>query len=60
MERLLTPDEVCELLGVSPSTLSVLRREHGLPAVHIGYRTWRYRESEVQTWLGERTANTER
>lgn len=52
-ERLLTQDEVAEMLRVSPSTLINWRREgtlNGPPFVRVG-RLIRYKVAEVQAWL---------
>lgn len=57
MDRLLSPPEVCELIGVKPSTLQKMRhRKKGPPYVRLGHRTVRYPESELKRWLEERGA----
>jgi excisionase family DNA binding protein len=51
-EKLLTPAEVAEWLGVSEGWIRdhATRRDPRLPAVKIG-RLLRFRESEVAEWL---------
>lgn len=51
-DALLTDREVGELLGVSRTTLWRLRRKGGLPFGKVG-REFRYRKSEVLTWVKE-------
>lgn len=49
--RLLTPEELAELVGVSPGTLRGWRdRRSGPRAVKAG-GLWRYREVDVIAWL---------
>jgi len=51
-DRLLTPAEVAERLGISESTLKRQRIQgQGPPAVYLSARTIRYREQAVATWL---------
>lgn len=49
-KRFHTPQEVAELLRVSPTAILRLLRRGELPAVRIG-RLWRVEESELQRWL---------
>jgi excisionase family DNA binding protein len=52
--RLLTKEEVAELLCVKPSTVADLARRKGdpLPSVKVG-RSRRYVLAEVEAWLTE-------
>lgn len=50
--RLLTSDEVADMLGVPRSTVQALSRNGDLPTVHIG-RTNRYRRDAVEAWIIE-------
>jgi len=56
VSKLLTPDEVAELLGVTAQTLAVWRCEqrYNLPYVKVG-RLVRYPEAAVAGFLKERT-----
>lgn len=55
--RLLTSDEVADLLKVTRNTLERWRREgEGPPAMKIG-RQVRYDENELQTWLKRHALN---
>jgi excisionase family DNA binding protein len=55
---LLKPDDLAEYLGVPVKTLYEWRsRGGGPPGIRIG-RHLRYRMSDVQTWLNERTSAT--
>lgn len=55
---LLTPEQVAELLGVTPHTLAVWRStgRYDLPFVKTG-RLVRYRPEDVQTFITSRTEN---
>lgn len=54
--RLLTRDNVAEMLGVTRGTLAVWAstRRYDLPVVKVG-RAVRYRASDVEAWLERRT-----
>lgn len=57
-ERLLTEAELSELTGVPVATLIDWRyRRKGPAFVKLGARV-RYRESDVDAWLAERTVHT--
>jgi excisionase family DNA binding protein len=49
-EPLLNDGEAAGLLGIHPKTLQRLARVGEIPAHRIG-RSWRYRASELNTWL---------
>jgi len=55
-DKLLTPDEVAEKLGVTPHTLAVWRTtgRYDLAYVKVG-RLVRYREGAVQRFIENRT-----
>lgn len=51
-ETLLTPKEVADRLKIDPVTLRVWRnRGQGPKSMRLGYRTVRYRNSDVDAWL---------
>ena len=51
-EVLLTPDEVCERLRVSPHVLRRMRGEGTGPKFYrLGHRTVRYCPASVEAWL---------
>ena len=52
--RLLTPDEVCTLLGVSKRTLYGKWAEWGIPAKRIG-KHLRFRERDLERWIEAQT-----
>ncbi len=56
---LLTPDDAANLMQVSIGTLQVWRStgRHGLPFVKVGSCV-RYRRSDIETWLEQRTQST--
>ncbi len=56
VQKLLTPERVAELLGVTTQTLAVWRCEkrYNLPYVKVG-RLVRYPQSAVAEFLSERT-----
>jgi excisionase family DNA binding protein len=51
---LLTAREVAGLLGVSPETVLRWTRRGELPAVRLPGGAIRYREEELEVWLGAR------
>lgn len=54
-QKLLTPDQAAEILGVSAKTLSIWRstKRYDLPYVKSG-RLVRYRESDLQDFITRR------
>jgi excisionase family DNA binding protein len=54
LETLLRPDEVCEVLGISPATFYRLVIEGRLPALKIG-SAWRVRPSALYSWIKEQS-----
>lgn len=58
--KLLTPEQVADLLGVTPHTLAVWRceRRYNLPYVKVG-RLVRYHADAVERFLMERTEGGE-
>ncbi|MCH7823391.1 MAG: helix-turn-helix domain-containing protein [Acidobacteria bacterium] len=53
-DRLLTRDEVAEILRVHPDTVYALVRERKIPAVKIGGQ-WRFSEVLLWEWIYETT-----
>jgi excisionase family DNA binding protein len=53
MEKLLTPDDVADLLG--KPRLFVIRqaRDGSIPAIKLG-RAWRFRRSTIEEWLAKK------
>lgn len=49
-EKLLTPEEVSEIVSLHPETIRVMARDGRLPAVKIG-RFWRFRPAAVREWI---------
>ena len=50
MQRLLTPEEICELLGIEKSTLYAWTSRHLIPFLKIN-GILRFRENEITEWL---------
>ena len=50
-ERLLTPDEVAELLALSPTTVVGMLRAGTLPGQKIGGRLWRTRAADLDDFI---------
>ncbi len=46
MEKLLKKKEACDLLGVSPKTLTKIIKNDGLPAIKVGHRV-RFEKTEL-------------
>jgi excisionase family DNA binding protein len=58
--RLLTAREVAELTGLSVETLAQWRsQKRGIPFVKISRNCVRYRQSDLDSWLVERTVLTD-
>jgi len=54
MEKLLTPEELAELLGIKLSTVYSWTHLQFIPHIKVG-RLVRFKESEVQKWLNKRS-----
>lgn len=53
--RLLTPDEVAEVTGLSTETLAQWRSQRrGIPFLKISRNCVRYRQGDLQQWLQSR------
>ena len=50
MEKLLTPEEICELLGIEKSTLYAWTSRGQIPFLKINGMLG-FRESEIEEWL---------
>jgi predicted DNA-binding transcriptional regulator AlpA len=49
---LLSPQQVSELLGVAPTTLTYWRKKsEGPPSIKISPKFWRYRQDALLEWL---------
>lgn len=58
-DRLLTPTELAERLGVSVGTLANMRwRGGGPPYIRMSGRCVRYRPSAVEKWISEREVSS--
>jgi excisionase family DNA binding protein len=58
--RLLKAEEVAELTGLSVETLAQWRsQQRGIPFVKISRNCVRYRQSDLDSWLAERTVLTD-
>jgi excisionase family DNA binding protein len=54
MNRLLTPDEIAELLGVKKSTIYQWTHQGFIPHVKLG-RSLRFREAAIEKWVEKRS-----
>jgi excisionase family DNA binding protein len=52
-EKLLTPDDVAVLLGVSRLFVIRQSRNNTIPAIKLG-KVYRYRSTTIQSWLSQR------
>jgi len=58
--RLLTPEDVAEVTGLSVETLAQWRsQKRGIPYVKISRNCVRYRQSDLDGWLAERIVRTD-
>jgi excisionase family DNA binding protein len=53
VDELLTDAQLCELLGISRTTVWRLRKNAGLPFGKVG-RSYRYRKADVLAWIAEK------
>lgn len=49
-EQLLTPKEVCSILGVCPKTLQTLRDQRRIPFSQQGRKIW-FKKSDIDSYL---------
>jgi excisionase family DNA binding protein len=58
--RLLTPENVAEITGLSVETLAQWRSQgRGIPYVKISRNCVRYRQTDLDGWLSERIVRTD-
>jgi predicted DNA-binding transcriptional regulator AlpA len=58
--RLLSADDVAAVTGLSPETLAQWRsQKRGIPFIKISRNCVRYRQSDLDSWLVERTVLTD-
>jgi len=50
-EKLLSPEEVAERLGVTPNTVRTWLRDGSLKGIKLGRKIWRVNETELQKFL---------
>jgi len=50
MEKLLTPERICEMLGIRPSTLYAWTSRNQIPHLKVN-GILRFKESEISQWL---------
>lgn len=50
VERLLTPEEAADKLGIAPRTMREWLRRSKLPGVKLG-RLWRVRETDLEAFI---------
>lgn len=56
MDKLLTKEDVAEILGMSRDRFDHMRRRgDGPPEVRLGHRTLRFRPEDVDGWLRQRS-----
>ena len=58
--RLLTPEEVAELTGLSVETLAQWRSQRrGIPFVKLSRNCVRYRQADLDAWIEQRIVRVE-
>jgi excisionase family DNA binding protein len=50
MEKLLTPEDICEMFGIRPSTLYAWTSRGRIPYLKVN-GILRFREEEIEQWL---------
>jgi predicted DNA-binding transcriptional regulator AlpA len=59
-QELLKPEDVARVTGLSPETLAQWRsQKRGIPFIKISRNCVRYRQSDLDSWLIERTVLTD-
>lgn len=53
LEKLLSSQQVSEVLGIHPKVVERMAARHELPALKVG-RYWRYRASALDAWIESR------
>ena len=53
MDKLLTSDEVADLLRIEQQTLQVWCSERRFPFIKMSRRDYRFRSADVQAWLDD-------
>jgi len=56
MEKLLTPQEIAEVLGVQPSTIYQWTHQGYIPHVKLG-KFVRFKEKDVEKWVERKASN---
>jgi excisionase family DNA binding protein len=56
MEKLLTADEVAECLRLNRETVLRKARRGEIPAIKMGYRSYRFYKDQIDDWLKEKAA----
>jgi excisionase family DNA binding protein len=58
--RLLTPDDLAQITGLSTETLAQWRSQRrGIPFLKLGRNVVRYRQADLDAWLQERIVRVE-
>lgn len=47
----LMPEDICRMLCIAHSTLQKMVQRKAIPHYRIGYRTIRFKESEIKAWI---------
>jgi excisionase family DNA binding protein len=55
-EKLLTVEEVAEMLGLAPGSVYHMISERRIPVVRLSARCVRFRRSDIATWIAEKVA----
>ena len=59
MNKLLTPQQLCEHLGITKNQLDRLTAHREIPFYKINKKTFRYDIDEINVWLKERLITPE-
>ncbi len=54
MEKLLTVDEVAEYIRLNRETVLRKARKGEIPAIKMGYRSYRFYKDQIDAWLREK------
>ncbi|MCL0046633.1 helix-turn-helix domain-containing protein [Dehalococcoidales bacterium] len=55
IEKLLTVDEVAQYIRLNRETVLRKARKGEIPAIKIGYRSYRFSKDQIDAWLREKT-----
>ena len=59
MEKLLSIDEISELLGIAKATIYSWTSQNKIPHIKLSSRILKFRESEIIDWIEKKAVNSD-